>query len=210
MGILRHFLVYILAITLSGCGSVVKITSDPPDAEIHIILSDSKEKKLIGKTPFEIPPEEFTSSIAANAAVGEFFTIEISKTGYKTESYNIPAARFGTLIMELNVKLKEGQTDAEMKTALEIINKLFLAQKFAVSQQYERALLELDQILQQFPTFARALSMKGSIYLARKNYEESLKWYEAALKVDPQMEETVKLSAKVRELMGQRNPAQQR
>jgi len=187
-----------------------KVTSEPADAEVYVISGENKEKKLVGKTPLEIPIEEVTAALGAPISPGEFFTVEVSKVGFKPQSFNLPGNRFGTSVAQLDVKLLEGKSDHEMQTAQDILNRMFLAQKLEVSLQYERALIELDQILTQYPTFARALSMKGSIYLAKKNYEESLKWYEKALKEDPLMDETIKLTVRVRELLGQRAPAQQR
>ncbi len=107
-------------------------------------------------------------------------------------------------------KAKEKEKELELRAASDIVNRLFLAQKFAIAKQFERALIEIDKILSQFPTFARALSMKGSIYLAQQNYAESIKWYDEALKSDPQMEDTVRLAARARELLAGRQPAQQR
>lgn len=194
---------------MAGCSTLFKVTSEPAEAEVYVISGENKERKLLGKTPLELPPEELAAAMSS-IEPGGFFTLEVSKEGFKQQKFNLPANRFGTSVAQLDVKLSQGAEDNEMKTAQEILNKMFLAQKFAVSLQYERALIELDQILVQFPTFARALSMKGSIYLAKKNYEESLKWYEKALKADPQMDETIKLTAKVRSMLGNRAPAQQR
>lgn len=208
---IRLFFIYILGfVSLTACGTMFKVTSEPADAEVYVLVGESKEKKLVGKTPLEIPIEEVTAALGATVSPGEFFTVEVAKQGFKPQSFNLPGNRFGTSVTQLDVKLLEGKSDKEMQTAQDILNRMFLAQKLAVSQQYERALIELDQILTQYPTFARALSMKGSIYLAKKNYEESLKWYELALKEDPQMDETIKLAVRVRELLGQRAPAQQR
>lgn len=105
------------------------------------------KKKLVGKTPLEIPIEEVTAALGAPISPGEFFTVEVSKVGFKPQSFNLPGNRFGTSVAQLDVKLLEGKSDHEMQTAQDILNRMFLAQKLAVSLQYERALIELDQIL---------------------------------------------------------------
>lgn len=197
-------------ITVCGCSTLFKVTSEPPEAEVFVVTGEKKEKKLLGKTPLEMPVEELTKSLNGEIKPGEFFTVEVSKSGFLPQSFQLPANRFGTSVTQLTVNFTKGESDKEMKTAQDILNRLFLAQKLAVNKQYERALIELDRILTQFPTFPRALSMKGTIYMAQQNYPESLKWYEEALKNDPQMDETIKLATKVRELMGQRMPATKR
>ena len=105
------------------------------------------------------------------------------------------------------MKLKQGEGPKEERLAKDVLDHLFLAQKLALSAQYERAQIEIDHILTDFPGFPRALSMRASIYFAQKNYTESLRWYEEALKSDPQMEDAVKMAAKVRVLAGGRVPA---
>lgn len=201
-----------LATLLFGCATTFKVTSDPVDASVSLISGESEtaERKLIGKTPLEMPMEEFNSKLGKEIPDGGFFKVAVTKEGFSEEILSIPATSFGTTLTQIDVKLKkdDGKKDKEVKTAQELLSQLFLAQRFALAQQFERALIELDKILATQPTFARALSMKGSIYYALKDYPESVKWYEEAIKVDPQMDETIKLLAKVRELNKGRVPAQ--
>jgi tetratricopeptide (TPR) repeat protein len=152
---------------------------------------------------------EFKQIIGPGVPSGQYLPITIEKPGFDSETVAIPASRFGTLITDVNIKLKAGtKREHEQNTAKMIIDRLFLAQKYALTQQFERAQAELDRILEDFPTFARAMSMRASIYYAQKNFPESLKWYELALKADPQMEDAVKVSAKIRALQsGDRAPA---
>ncbi|MCB0421548.1 MAG: tetratricopeptide repeat protein, partial [Bdellovibrionales bacterium] len=77
-------------------------------------------------------------------------------------------------------------------------NQLFLAQKFARMKQFERALIAIDNVLVQHPTFDRALSMKGSIYFAKGEFKESLVWYEKAIDVNPELQGSVEMASKVR------------
>lgn len=203
-----NLILCLLILFITGCSSAFKVTSEPPDAEVALKVGENAERKIIGKTPLNMPYSEVSKAVGKDLKPGEFITLEVVKPGFVTESLNIPGTRFGTTLTEIQLKLKpDSKTGEDAKSANDILTKLFLAQKFANSQQFERALIELDQLLTQYPKFARALSMKGSIYLVQKRYDESLKWYEEALKADPQMEDTVKLSAKVRELMSGRKPA---
>ena len=205
------FLIVAVLLTLTGCSSMFKVVSDPIDAEVAVLIGEKKEKKVIGKTPLEIPTEELDKHIGAALKPGQFFTLEVSKPGFETQSFSLPSTTYGTTVTQLDVKLKSGETQNNLATAQDLVKQLFLAQKFALSKQFERSLIELDRILLQYPNFARALSMKGSIYYAQAKYDESLKFYEEALKADPQMDETVRLAAKVRELItAGRTPAQSR
>lgn len=192
---------------LVGCAHKFKVQSEPIEADVYFVNPKSSEKKLVGKTPLEMPMSEIREKIGDEMVSGEFFTVSVEKAGHVTQSFLLPAAQFGTLVTELNVPLVQGTTPKEERFAKSVLDRLFLAQKFALSQQYERSLIELDKILTDFPGFARALSMKASIYFAQKNYSESLKFYEQALVSDPQMEDAVKMVAKVKAIQSGRDPA---
>jgi tetratricopeptide (TPR) repeat protein len=197
-------LIFILlgtAFTLCGCGgSVFRVKSEPLQADVTFKDPKTGEQKTLGKTPFEMPTAELRNQLGDAVGTGEFFTIQVEKSGFIPQSFSVPVSRFGTMLTSLDVTLKEGKGPEEERTAKEILDHLFLAQKLALAQQYERSQIELDKILSQFPKFARALSMRASIYFAQRNFSESLKWYEEALKVDPQMEDAVKMIAKAKAL----------
>ncbi len=213
------------------------VTSDPPQADVYVQapgLSTSQvplaagqpvdpnaaatpsERKAIGKTPFTIPMSEFKAVVGDGVSPGQYFPLIVERPGFLPETLLIPGTRFGTYVTAINVKLRpepaniskdEPKGKRDEKTARAIIDHLFLAQKFAITQQFERAHIELDKIINEFPTFPRALSMRASIYFAQKNWAESLRWYEEALKADPQMDDAVKMAAKIRAIQSGRMPA---
>ncbi len=185
----------------SSCTTLFEVKSDPQQADVFV-LNEKKEKKVLGKTPLSIPDSELKKELGTPTEAGEFFVVSVEKEGFVPETFNIPATKFGTSITSLNVKLKPGEAPQELNMAKEVLDHMFLAQRLALAQQYERAQIELDKIITPFPKFSRALSMRASIYYAQKNFTESMKWYEEAIKYDPQMEEAVKMLAKVRSLQG--------
>lgn len=186
---------------VTACSTKFIVVSDPPQAEVFIMDLKSGEKKTIGKTPIEMPVEDVKKSLTNKPTAGEFYTIVVEKPGFDAQTFSIPAGQFTTLVTSLDVKMKEGKSVKELKIAKEILDHLFLAQRFAVTGQFERSHIELDKIIVQFPSFARAYSMRASVFYAQKNYPESLKWYEEAIKLDPDLEEAVKMTAKIRSLL---------
>jgi len=198
----------IVLLFLTACSSspVFNVVSEPIQAEIFYV-TPTGEKKSIGKTPYSVPMEELRKTIK-EVESGEFFTLLIEKEGFQTQTYVIPATQFGTSISQLDIKLKQGQTIEELKKAKDVLNQLFLAQKYALTLQFERAQIELDKVLFHFPDFANAMSMRAAIYYAQKNYTESSTWYEKAIKADPQIDEAIKMLAKIKTLKsGDRLPA---
>ena len=188
---------------LLGCSTTnfFEVKSEPPQADVFV-MTDKAEKKPLGKTPLSIPRDDLKTALGQDTDAGEFFTVVVEKQGFLPQTFNIPATKFGTSMVSVSAKMKEGTQEKEIGQAKEVLDHLFLAQKLAMSQQFERAQIELDKVISQFPTFSRALSMRASIYYAQKNYQESMKWYEETLKVAPDLDEAVKMLAKVRSQLG--------
>lgn len=196
-----------IALGLSGCAtSTFSVVTEPLAADVFFRAPGEKEKKPLGKTPLTLPMSELRQTIGS-AASGEYFPVIIEKPGFVTETYFVPLSGFGTMLTKVDVKLTASDRDQDEKVARQLIDRLFLAQRFAQTQQFERAQIELDRILADHPRFSRAMTMRGAIYFAQKNYPESLKWYEEALKVDPQLDDAVKMAARIREVSGGRAPA---
>ncbi|MBN8536591.1 MAG: tetratricopeptide repeat protein [Deltaproteobacteria bacterium] len=197
------FLCILNYIFLCGCSTpsfVVK--SDPLQADVFVQDPKSSDKKPIGKTPLQLPLTEVRKTLGNSVGPGEFFNVIIEKQGFLPQTYAVPATKFGTMIVQYDIKLKPGNAPKEVRIAKEILDHIFVAQKLALLQQFERAQIELDKVIIPFPNFARALSMRASIYFAQKNYVESLKWYEEAIKNDPELDDAIKMIAKIKTLNG--------
>ncbi len=191
----------------SGCASTFVVKSDPLGSDVSFIDPKSGTQKSLGKTPLEMKTSAVKEAVGEAIASGEYFTVVISQKGYVTEKVSVPATRFGTLVTQLDVKMKKGENEKEARIAKDILDQLFLAQRYAQTKEYDRAQATLDRIINDFPEFPRALSLRASIYFMQKNLEESLKWYGKALVADPQMEDAVRMTAKIKELQGNRSPA---
>jgi tetratricopeptide (TPR) repeat protein len=184
---------------LNGCASRLVVKSDPSEAEVFAQKSETGERISLGATPLEITRSDFEKRTGFSMPTGDFVDLIVEKRGYRTEHYLLPTGRFGTLTNGLNVKLQEGAKEDLL--AGEILQILFTTQKFAVQGEYERAQIELDKAFKLSPRFARALSMRASVYYLQKKYEESLKFFEEAIKVDPQMDDAIKMISKLRKML---------
>ncbi len=188
---------------LFGCSTTsFVVKSDPVQADVFIQDPKSGDKKPIGKTPLQLPMTEIKKTLGNSVSPGEFFNVIVEKQGFLPQTYAVPATKFGTMIVQYDIKLKPGSAPKEVRVAKEILDHIFVAQKLALLQQYERAQIELDKVIIPFPNFARALSMRASIYFAQKNYIESLKWYEEAIKNDPELDDAIKMIAKIKNING--------
>jgi hypothetical protein len=201
----RILILLMMSFWLSSCSSKFIVRSDPPQADVSIIDSRSGEKKVIGKTPLEMSMSDL-AYVATDPA--GFMTVEVATKGFITEKFFLPKSKFGTLVSELEVKMKPGDDPKQFQMAKQVLDSLFLSQKYANSGQYPRALEEVDRVLDVFPEFARGLSLKASILFLMKKFDESTDFYQRAIKIDPQQEDSIKMLAKIEEVRGTgRGPA---
>ncbi|MEO0336041.1 MAG: tetratricopeptide repeat protein, partial [Pseudomonadota bacterium] len=128
-----------------------------------------------------------------------FVELQFRKVGYKTKSLWVPVTSAGGLRSNLKITLEEDKEGvANFESVSEILDQMFLAQKFARLKQYERALIEIDRIIKKYPDFARALTLKGSIYFANGDFKNSLLAYEKALQANPKFDHALEMVTKVR------------
>ncbi len=196
---MKKLLIPIFLVALSGCSSVLRVKCDPLDADVYVVNLKSGEKKPLGKTPLDVPMSDVKEKLSEPLKMGDYLTLSIEKSGYHSESIFVPASRTGVMVTELEVNLKSTPVEKEARTAKEALDHIFLAQRLALSGEHERAQIQLDQVLHEFPDFPRALSMRASIYYLQKNFDESLKWYEKALGADPNLDDAIKMIKQIKE-----------
>ena len=190
-----------LFLLVTACGStpVFKVTSEPEKAEVLIVTEGEEEPKKIGETPFEKVEEDLKKEVGTLKTDSGFVEVIVKKEGFASKKLWLPLSPSGSLRSTLKVTLKEDKVGtSNLDTVEKILDQVFLAQKFARLKQFERALIEIDKVLNEHPKFTRALSLKGSIYYANGDFKNSLEWYEKAITEDPEFTHAIEMSSKVR------------
>lgn len=193
----------VLSLFLNGCGSTpFKVVTEPDQADVYIVGQNPEDQKPIGQTPLLKTSKELAEQLKGQNSPGGLVNIVVKKDGFKTKDIWVPINAGGNLGTQLVLKLDPTtSSEDEMKTAEALLKRLFLSQQFARTSQLERALIEIDKILEVFPKFDRALTMKAAIYYAKGDFQESLKWYENALAVNPELKTAIDMAAKVRDTL---------
>ena len=180
---------------LLACSSKLKIQSEPSEAEVFVSQQESSERKSLGKTPLELTYKDFSEKAGGTPTSGEFWVLQFELKDYETEKLLLPSQPFGTTLTQVSAKLIHAKEASEAK---DILQRLHNAQKFAYSSQFERALVEVDKVLEIDPKFARALSLKGSIFYLQKKYDEAITWFEKSLSADPSFDEALRMINKIK------------
>ena len=178
-----------------GCSSKLKIQSEPSDAEVFVSQQKSLERKSLGKTPLELSYKDFTEKAGGAPPSGEFFVLQFELKDYETEKLLLPSQPFGATSSQVSAKMVPAK---EANEARDILQRLHNAQKFAYNSQFERAIVEVDKVLELDPKFARALSLKGSIFYLQKKYDEAIVWFEKSLSADPSFDEALRMINKIK------------
>ncbi len=194
---------------LPACAQKFVIKSDPPEASVYLVTPEKGEKKLVGPTPLEATPARLRELYGdEKGASDQYVELMVEKDKFKSERILVPFGSMGSQVTEVQVRMKEGVD--EERTAMDLVQSLLLAQKYAALKEYERAVIELDKILASHPKFIRALAMKGAVYFVQQKWDESARWYEEVLKVDPQAQEGVEMLARIKDgREGRRKPARE-
>lgn len=201
MYVMKYIVLFsIVTVLLSGCATnTFTVQSTPEKADVFLVNPETGERQNIGKTPLVKKGPEIVEVLGEGTQPGRFLSIEIEKEGFQTKKLFVPSTASGNLGTEIKVTLKSDEKKKiELKSAQEILTQLYLAQRFARKKEFERALIAVDKLLDKYPEFDRGLSMKATIYYAKGEFKESLKWYEKAIEINPEIDTAVQMAAKVR------------
>jgi hypothetical protein len=187
-------------LVLASCTSTprVVVRSEPPGAEVWVKDRFTGTKSVLGNTPLEVSSSLVDWIIGPNSANTDFWEILVSKEGFQTAQYYLPR-QLASSIVGFNVKLVPGVDDERAKA---IVERLFSAQRFAVKGDFEKAHREVDGVLLVWPRFARALSMRGSIFLIQRRYHDALDSFEGALQADAKLDEARRMVGELRRFLG--------
>lgn len=189
-----------LALFFSGCATKLVLLSEPSEVEISLKLPNG-EKKSLGKTPTELSLSDLEKDLPLTAATGEMLELLFEKNDFESQQVWIPSTKFGMTKVALFTKLKAGTDQAKLADSL--LQYLHNAQKFASNGNFDRALQEVDLVLEKNPKFIRALSMKGALLFNQEKWDDSRKWYEKALSFDNSFDEAVKMIDQIKKKKGE-------
>ncbi len=145
---LYGFKLVLLLLGTTSCGTAsFKVVTDPELAEVFVVNPETKDEKNLGQTPLLKTSKELDEHLKGQNYPGGLVNIIIRKDGFKTKDLWVPINAGGNLGTQLVLKLDPttSSTD-ELKTAQDLLQKLFLSQQFARTSQLERALIEIDKI----------------------------------------------------------------
>jgi tetratricopeptide (TPR) repeat protein len=165
----------------------VIIDTIPSKANLFIVNPKTLNKTSIGKSPFKMTFEDFTSAYAK----GDSFIIEVSKEGHQRESIMI--LNNGRNNIEVKVSLEAIRDHEKTREFDSLISSLFDVQRLVRNRNYKDALNILNSLEKEHPEVSSVYEIKaGALYLS-KEFSRSLAYYRKAFDLNPKNSEAYRM-----------------
>ena len=163
-----------------ACASNITFKTNPPGAEV--IVSTGDKFASLGQSPVTIEESKVGEKLGVNLRNIQYYRVMATKDGQASESVLLPVGLFGGTKTTVVIPMKNENNVANPD---KVIRHVINAQKFAENKQLTQSHNELDDALKLAPRFSYAMSMKGALFFANKDFKRSKEWYSKALKADP-------------------------
>ncbi len=192
--IIKVILFTSLPLLLSSCmmsptKPQLNVVSDPPGAEVSLILRGGVIQKL-GPTPLIV--DEATLSRAENSVL----RLRLEKVGYEVESLFLDLVS-GKVLGEVNVKMnasvdwKQAYVDPAAKRYLEDVANLTAEIQGALMRNDSvRAEQQARTLVTRYPNLAVGWTLLGNVFYLQNRRSEALESYNKSLSLDPANTET--------------------
>lgn len=173
---------------LIGCTSAPKLVvkSQPEKATVSYFNQRNLSYEELGKTPFSIDPQ---STNLSASEINSISVLKIEKPGYVSENVLIPSERMGNSELLLNLKENEAWINKESSSisrlAEDMARKLLSINRLTSEQQYDRALILVNDLLKKYPEASIFYDMKGSLHLLRNERGPARQSFQRSLELRP-------------------------
>lgn len=206
---MRIFAVPILLTLCAACaGPKIRVESNPEGADVYLASPKSLDRKLMGKTPLEINVDQAHEMVQVLPSSREYVRLIAEYKDHDTKELLIPIGTFGVIDTSVRIKLDPSKPKSDNSRL--VVQYLVNAQELINRGDFDRADLEIEKAIQLEGLNPWAFSMRGHIYLLKKDYKKSLAAFEKAIEVDPSneilLEKIVKTRNLLREKVHENNP----
>ncbi|MBS1962737.1 MAG: tetratricopeptide repeat protein [Bdellovibrionales bacterium] len=185
----------LLCLFAYGCSSgQIQVESDPAGADVNVVSGGGMKQK-IGQTPLTLTPAQFPNAFGADVQ------IQVSKDGYRAESFLLPPQASGA-VGRIQAKLAD---DPVSKTCQDTANSIADAtdavaqiQRLIYKKNYGDAERALVSATVKYPAVPIFYSLLGNVYYLEKQLDKALESYRHAAALQPQNLEIARMIEKIR------------
>ena len=189
-GITRTVLM-ILFCGLGACTTSLSVRSNPPQAEVGIILPNRDTPKVIGQTPLDTDLDEFDSAVDVGTVV-----VVVQKPGYISQRFVVPNLSMAKLDIEANL-LPHLRSDYEETNR--IISLAFKAERHLMQKQPKEALELAKEIKKINENIAAAFQIEGASYFLQNDFRKAKIAWIRTIELQPNNHDARKMLSAVEE-----------
>jgi hypothetical protein len=182
-----------LAMYAVACGTV-SVISNPPEAEVSIILPGKESLKPLGKTPLELEITKLEEAVDKGTVV-----IVVERDGYLPQRFVVPNLSSTSLNIEATLV---PMYDTNYKELNDMISKVLNAERLVLEKRLDEALLTSNEIKSINENVAVAYEIEGTVYFLKSEFTKSRFAWLRAVELDPNNAESKTMLEIVEKKMG--------
>ena len=166
-----------MAALASGCASV-SIDSNPPDADVIMILPGEETERNLGKTPFRSDLSSLSEAVNEGAV-----TLVVRKRGYLSQHFLVPNVPHMDLKLETHLLPDLPRNYEEVN---KVVGSVLKGQRFLLQKRYPEALQTAAEIKKVSENIASAYEIEGSAYFLTSKFREARYAWMKVLDLEPE------------------------
>jgi len=182
-----------IALYAVGCGTV-SVVSNPPEAEVSLILPGKESLKPLGKTPLELEVTKLEEAVDKGTVV-----IVVERDGYLPQRFVVPNLSSTSLNIEATLV---PMYDTNYKELNDMISKVLKAERLVLEKRLDEALVTSNEIKSINENVAVAYEIEGTVYFLKSEFTKSRFAWLRAVELDPNNAESKSMLEIVEKKMG--------
>ncbi len=198
-----YFIIFGQLFVLFGCGMTrgIVIKTNPPEADVYIKEVGSKNIKQIGKTPLTLEEDIINKVISKDRGP---VILTVKRAGYLKQQLIIND--LGKTSIEYEINLESDNVDTIITKIDDVSSNLFEAQRLIRSGGYDNSLKILENLGEKYPFSSMINELKATAYYLKKDYPNSLLYYDMATKYNKNNADAFKMKRYLEEELGVKRP----
>lgn len=202
MKLLNVCLLGFILLLVAACGGhEILIKSTPDQADVFIKSLGKDEEENIGKTPVSLNDEIIENFASSDKSLT---VLEIRRPGYIHEQ--IVINDFGNTAVEYDFTLKPNNIANIIEKIDSVGASLFEAQRLLRAGGYDESIKILKGLDKKYPFSSLINELMGGAYYFKKDFKNSLLYYDLAYKYNPSNVDSFKMIRYLEKELGVKRP----
>jgi tetratricopeptide (TPR) repeat protein len=191
----------ILFLTSCSSSRVISIKSTPQNAEVFVNEIGSGKREKIGETPLLMDEKLLKKVVNTGKAP---VMIEVELPGYLKQTFVVND--LGKANIDYDIQFKTLNYSNIINKIDNVTTNLFKVQKLLRAGSYDSSLKILNELSKNYPSSSIINELMGSAYYLKKDYPNSLVYYDLATKFDQANVDAYRMKKYLEDELGVKRP----